>query len=123
MVWAVEILAIPATKARFSKYSSKLGINGSSRGEDESLTDHLARWIFGNGNSVATSARGTTNEVVVARGRPATMADGALVNLARIRILSLSSNHAETLKGVRLVYSKLLGGITFLKAVVLPLGM
>lgn len=68
VVWGVEVLAVPAG------------------GEDDGLTDQLARGALGNRNSVATRARGAANKGVLAGGSPASMADCSRLDFAVVGV-------------------------------------
>ena len=79
VVGRVEVLAIPAG------------------GEDKGLADHLAAEIHGDLNTVPARARGTSYKVVVVCRGPASVADGARLDLLGIGISGITSNHAEAL--------------------------
>lgn len=81
-----------------TRHDEELG--GNVRREDNGLADHLACGASGDIDSVASGAGGTSNELVLVGRGPAAMADVGLLDLARIRVRGVSSNHAEALKAV-----------------------
>ena len=73
------------------------------RREDDGLADELAFVGLGDIDSVRATARSTTNEGVLGRLIPATMADIGLGDLGGIGVGGGASKHTETLKRVNQV--------------------
>lgn len=65
------------------------------RGEDDSLTNKLALWIFGDSYGVATGAGCAADEVALGSGGPASMADVRELDFACIGVCSGASEHPE----------------------------
>jgi len=87
------------------------------------LSNHLAGRIGWDIDSVSSCTRSTTNKGVIIRGCPATVTDISFRHLTRVGVGSFPSNHSEPLES----FNKDLAGLgillTFLKAVVFPLGI
>lgn len=79
MIWRVEILAVPTGR------------------EDKSLTNELALWVLRDGDGVATGARSTTNESVLASRGPTAMADVRELDLACVGVGCCTDEHAKAL--------------------------
>lgn len=71
------------------------------RREDDGLANHLAAGIGGDVDSVAARARRAAEELVLAGGRPAAVADAALVDAVGIAIGGIAREHAEALRSRR----------------------
>ena len=94
------------------------------RREDDSLTDKLALLVLGDIDGVSTRARSTANKGALGGCGPATMADVGLGDLGGIGVGGGASKHAETLRRVNPIERHCgIFALTFLNAVVLPLGM
>lgn len=103
VVGAVEVLAVPAAKndgrsVRNLRLRTRcVGRHEDIRREDDGLSDHLARRVCGDVNSVTSSARGSADEVVVVGRGPTTMADVRLVDLVCLGVCGVAGNHTEAL--------------------------
>ena len=105
VVDAVEVLAVPAAfvvvnmsrSSLSSKYRSWNNVRSNSRGEDDSLPNHLASGVLGDGNGIAAGAGRATDELVFAGRGPAAVADVGAIDVGVIRLTSITGDHAEAL--------------------------